>query len=198
VQRFIFVAFLIGIYMTISGGYDTWIQLGTSGEPTTVTASELSRRTPSNRYLKITDACLLGSAGVVYYRTRHYKKVEGSELTFIPVIPDSNLSVSEAPRLLLKITDEKMKRIKDLSSINHKPILGTRKTHFELDGKVKEFLEKHYGKSAADNIIVVEYGELNHDELIFAILKLIGGLVILGFIFRPNQQMIKEGFNFSK
>ena len=27
--------------------------------------------------------------------------------------------------------------------------------------------------------------------------KLIGGLIILGVIFRPNPQMIKEGFKFN-
>jgi hypothetical protein len=197
-NRFIFIAFIVGVYLTISGGYDTWIQFGTSSKPTTISVAELTNHIPDNRNLNITDSCFLESEAVTYYRTSHYRKIEGSEITFIPIIPDSYSEGSETPKVLLKITDEKMKEVKDLSSVDRKSFFGIRKTHFDMENKVKDFLEDHFGKGSTDNMIIIEYGKWNSDQFINAVLKLLAGLVILGFIFRPNEQMIKEGFNFGK
>jgi len=89
-----------------------------------------------------------------------------------------------------------MKAIKETHSFDANSIIGIRKTQWDLDDKVKQFLTKEFGKEAEENMIVLEYGEKSSDALFMAIAKLFAGLVILGFLFRPNPQMIREGFTF--
>jgi hypothetical protein len=197
-QRFIVLAFIAAVYLTISGGYEAWILFGTSGNPTTITVAELESHLPSNRYLKVTEGRVMREEAVVYSQTNRktFQKVPDSEITFIPVLSSSANSTS-TPKLIVRIPEDKMKAIKDTHSFDEKSIIGVRKTQWDLEDKVKEFLAKEFGKDATERMIVLEYGEKSSDDLITALTKLIGGLIILGVIFRPNPQMIKEGFKFN-
>lgn len=137
--------------------------------------------------------------GAVVFSERNrktYQKVPDSEITFVPVLSSSERD-SSTPQLIIRIPEAKMKAIKENHSFDEQNIIGIRKTQWNLEDKVKEFLAKEFGKDAAEKMIVLEYGEKSSDELVTAIAKLIGGLVILGVIFRPNPQMIKEGFRFN-
>jgi len=196
-QRLIVIAFFMAVYLTISGGYETWILFGTSGKPTAISVAELEDHTPSNRYLNVTDGRMMREKAVVYSETNRktFTKVPDSEITFIPILPAT--SGSSSPRLIVRIPEAKMKTIKEDHSFDENSIIGIRKTQWDLEDKVKEFLTKEFGKDAAENMIVLEYGAKSSDDFVTALAKLIGGLVILGVIFRPNPQMIREGFKFS-
>jgi hypothetical protein len=197
-QRIIVIAFLAAVYLTITGGYETWILFGTSGKPTPITVEELESHIPANRYLNVTGGRLMREGAVVFSERNRktYQKVPDSEITFVPVLSSSERD-SSTPQLIIRIPEAKMKAIKENHSFDEQNIIGIRKTQWNLEDKVKEFLAKEFGKDAAEKMIVLEYGEKSSDELVTAIAKLIGGLVILGVIFRPNPQMIKEGFRFN-
>ena len=197
VQRYLVLAFFVAVYLTISGGYETWILIGTSSTPTSISAEELAMHVPSNRYLKVTDGRAMQDEAVVYSERRNYQKVSNSEITFIPILPSTSEGSSSTPKHLIRISEEKMKTIKETHSFDEHSIIGIRKTHFDLESKVKEFLTKEFGKDAAENMIVLEYGEKSSDDLVTALAKLIGGMAILGFLFRPNTQMIRECFKFN-
>jgi len=197
-QRFIVITFFAAIYLTISGGYETWILFGTSGRPTSITVEELVSDLPSNRYLKVTEGRAMREKAVVYSETdrKTFHKVPDSEVVFIPILSSSSRN-SSPPKLIVRIPAAKMKTIKKDHSFDENCIIGVRKTQWDLEDKVKEFLAKEFGKDAAERMIVLEYGETSSDDFVTALAKLIGGLVILGVIFRPNPQMIKEGFRFN-
>lgn len=196
-QRLIIIAFLVAVYLTISGGYETWIQLGTSNTPTAISVAELESHVPPNRYLNVTDGRAMLEDAVVYNETdkKTLQTVSNSEVTFIPILPVGSAS-SSTPRLIVRISEEKMNDIKANHSFDESSILGIRKTHWDLEDKVKDFLTRQFGEDAAQKMIILEYGEKSSDDVLLAILKLCGGLLILGFLFRPNPQMIREGFKF--
>lgn len=196
-QRYIVLAFFVAVYLTVSGAYDTWILLGTSSTPTSISVGELATHVPSNRYLNVTDGRAMQDEAVVYSETKNHQKVSNSEITFIPIAPSTTDGSSTTPRLLVRISEDKMSIIKERHNFDEHSIIGIRKTHFDLESKVKDFLTKEFGSDAAENMIVLEYGEKSSDDFITALAKLIGGMVILGFLFRPNPQMIREGFKFN-
>lgn len=197
-QRIIVIAFLAAVYLTITGGYETWILFGTSGNPTTITVEDIESHLPSNRYLKVTEGRIMKEEAVVYFEKdrKTFQKVADSEITFIPII-SSLANSSSTPKLILRIPEAKMREIKENHSFDENSIVGIRKTQWDLEDKVKKFLAKEFGIDAAEKMIVLEYGEKSSDDLVTAIAKLFAGLVILGVIFRPNPQMIKEGFRFN-
>jgi len=197
-QRLIVLAFLAAVYLTISGGYESWILLGTSGQPTSVSVSELESLIPSNRYLNVTDGQMMLKEAVVYSERdrKTFQKVTNSEVTFIPVLPATSERNSSTPRLIIRIPEEKMNQIKEKQYFDQHSIIGIRKTHWDLEDKAKEFLAKEFGKETAENMIILEYGPKSSADSVEALAKLLAGLVILGVLFRPNPQMIKEGFRF--
>ena len=89
-----------------------------------------------------------------------------------------------------------MNQIKEKQYFDQHSIIGIRKTHWDLEDKAKEFLAKEFGKETAENMIILEYGPKSSADSVEALAKLLAGLVILGVLFRPNPQMIKEGFRF--
>ena len=197
-QRLIVIAFLGAVYLTISGGYETYILIGTSANPTTITVEDIESHLPSNRYLKVTEGRVMREEAVVYFEKdrKTFQKVADSEITFIPILSSSANSTS-TPKIILRIPEAKMKTIKEDHSFDENSIIGIWKTQWDLEDKVKEFLAKEFGQDAAERMIVLEYGEKSSDDFVTALAKLIGGLVILGVIFRPNPQMIREGFKFN-
>ena len=170
-QRLIVIAFLVAVYLTISGGYETWILFGTSGKPTAISVAELEDHIPSNRYLNVTDGRMMREEAVVYSKTNRktFTKVPDSQITFIPILPATSGSSSSTPRLIVRIPEDKMKAIKDTHSFDEKSIIGVRKTQWDLEDKVKEFLTKEFGKDAAENMIVLEYGAKSSDDFVTAL-----------------------------
>ena len=147
-----------GIGLVVMGAYDFFIQAGTSSNPTTVSIAQLERAVPSNRHLIITGGQAMANDAVVYYKTRHYAKVAGSEVYFIP-IQDASLAAyrSLTPPLLVRITEAQMDAIKKGKAFDADSIHGVRMTHWDLDGKAEDLLAKRYGEAAVKKMVILEY-----------------------------------------
>jgi hypothetical protein len=157
VKRFFGVLLIGGVGLIVMGAYG-FIQAGTSSAPTTVSIADLERAVPSNRNLIVTGGRALVNDAVVYYETRRYSKVAGSEAHFVP-IQDASLAAyhSLTPPLLLRISEAQMDAIKKGKVFDARAIHGLRMTHWDLEGKARDLQTRRYGEAAVKKMVILEY-----------------------------------------
>jgi hypothetical protein len=184
---------LAGLYLIGSGGYDLFVQAGTSREPTTVSVGELEKGVPANRHLIVTGGRPVSAAAVKYYRTQWGTKVSGSEILFIPIADASSDTADHStPSILLRVTEDQVEAAKAGKKINFHAVEGIRTTSMDLESKARQRLVERYGKEAVDRMtILVYHGSIGMGT---ALGKLAGGVVMVGavgagFIFsrKPKQ-----------
>ena len=136
------------------GAYGLFLGPGTFNAPTIVSIADLERAVPSNRQLIVTGGRALVNDAVVYYETRRYAKVAGSEAHFIP-IQDASLAgyQSLTPPLLLRITEAQMDVMKKGKVFDPRAIHGVRMTHWDLEGNARDLLTKRYGEAAVERMV---------------------------------------------
>jgi hypothetical protein len=177
--RLALILFIVGIYLICSGGYELYLQAGTSRQPTTVSIAELEKSVPSNRHLVVTGGRAVSAAAVTFYKSKWGTKVSGSEILFIP-IQDAATSVSNlaTPAILLRVTEDQINAAKAGQKINFQSIEGVRTTSMDLEDKARQRLVETYGDAAVDKMIILNY---HGDVGIAAPLgKFAGGVVIVG------------------
>src|SRR2546425_8753208 len=135
-KRFFELLLIVGVGLIVMGAYGFFIGPGTSSTPTIVSIADLERSAPSNRQLIVTGVRALVNDAVLYYETRRYEKVAGSEAHFIP-IQDASLAAyySPTPPLLLRITEAQMDAINNGKVFDARAIHGVRMTHWDLESK---------------------------------------------------------------
>src|SRR5436189_2976639 len=147
-----------GVGLIVMGAYGFFIQADTSSTPTTVSIADLERAAPSDRHLIVTGGRALVNDAIVYYETRRYAKVPGSEAHFIP-IQDASLATyhSLTPSLLLRITGAQMDAIKKGAGFDARAIHGVRMTQWDLEGEVRELQTMRYGEAAVKKMVNLQY-----------------------------------------
>jgi len=156
--RFFGLLLIGGVGLIVLGAYGLFIQADTSSTPTTVSIADLERSAPSDRHLIVTGGRALVNDAIVYYETRRYAKVAGSEAHFIP-IQDASLAAyhSLTPSLLLRMTGAQMDAIKKGEGFDAGAIHGVRMTQWDLEGEVRELQTKRYGEAAVKKMAILEY-----------------------------------------
>src|SRR6266700_5947318 len=145
-KRFWGLLLVGGVSLIVMGAYDFFIQAGTPSTPTTISIADLERADPSHRQLIVTGGRALVNDAIVYYETRRYAKVAGSEAHFIP-IQDASLAAyhSLTPSLLLRMTGAQMDAIKKGEGFDAGAIHGVRMTQRDLEGEVRGLQAKRCG-----------------------------------------------------
>src|SRR5437879_12308257 len=111
--RLAVILFLAGLYLISSGGYDLFIQAGTSRRPNTVSVAELEKIVPDNRHLVVTGGRPVRATAVTFYKTKWGTKVSGSEILFIPIADASAAgAVGSTPSILLRIAEDQLNAAK--------------------------------------------------------------------------------------
>ncbi len=156
--RFFGLLLIGGVGLIVLGAYGLFIQADTSSTPTTVSIADLERSAPSDRHLIVTGGRALVNDAIVYYETRRYAKVAGSEAHFIP-IQDASLAAyhSLTPSLLLRMTGAQMDAIKKGEGFDAGAIHGVRMTQWDLEGEVRELQTKRYGEAAVKKMVNLQY-----------------------------------------
>ena len=156
--RFFGLLLIGGAGLIVLGAYGLFIQADTSSTPTTVSIADLERSAPSDRHLIVTGGRALVNDAIVYYETRRYAKVAGSEAHFIP-IQDASLAAyhSLTPSLLLRMTGAQMDAIKKGEGFDAGAIHGVRMTQWDLEGEVRELQTKRYGEAAVKKMVNLQY-----------------------------------------
>ena len=156
--RFFGLLLIGGVGLIVMGAYGFFIQADTASTPTTVSIADLERSAPSDRHLIVTGGRALVNDAIVYYETRRYAKVAGSEAHFIP-IQDASLAAyhSLTPPLLLRISEAQMDAIKKGEGFDARAIHGMRMTQWDLEGEVRELQTKRYGEAAVKKMVNLQY-----------------------------------------
>ena len=171
-MRLIFIAAPVLICMGI---YSLYLNAFSSEKPTTVSLSNLIRKTPLNRNLEIVGAYVKASDIGEYRKTKRGQIVESYYI--IPLRETERDISAIPPRVVVKLTDKQMKDVKAIDSIFASSIQGLRVTQFEISGKVKEYLAEKYGKEASKNIQVIDY--LRKPEgILIGIIQLLFGAIL--------------------
>ena len=157
-KRFFELLLIGGVGLIVMGAYGFFIGPGTSSRPTIVSIADLEKSAPANRQLIVTGGRALVNDAVVYYETRRYEKVAGSEAHFIP-IQDASLAAyySPTPPLLLRITEAQMDAINKGKIFDARAIHGVRMTHWDLESKARDLLTKRYGEAAVKKMVNLQY-----------------------------------------
>jgi hypothetical protein len=177
--RLAILVFIAGLYLIGSGGYDLFIQVGTSRQPTTVSVAELEKALPANRHLVVTGGRPVAEAAVKFYKKKWGAKVSGSEILFIPIVDDSTANPDQAkPSVLLRVTEDQIDVAKAGQKINFKAVEGVRTTSMDLEDKARQRLVDTYGEAAVERMVILDYhGSVGMGG---GLGKLAGGLAIVG------------------
>ena len=170
---------IAGIYLICSGGYELFVQAGTSRQPTTVSLADLEKSVPSNRHLIITGGRAVKETAVAFYRTQWGKKVSDSEILFIPITQASAAEArSTTPLVLLRVTAEQIQAAEAGNKIDFRALEGIRTTSVDLEDKARQRLVQAYGQAQVDRMIILNY----HGTVGFGtgLAKLAGGLALTG------------------
>jgi len=177
--RLAILLFIAGLYLIGSGGYDLFLQAGTSRQPTTVSVAELAKGVPANRHLIVTGGRPVAAAAVKFYKKKWGTKVSGSEILFIPIVNASTADSDGAtPAVLLRVTEDQIDAAKAGQKIDFEAIEGLRTTSMDLEDKARQRLVDTYGEAAVDHMVILAYhGSVGIGA---ALGKLAGGLAIVG------------------
>jgi hypothetical protein len=188
--KIIILILLGGVYLMISGEYETFLGLTTFKVPKTISVAELKDNIPLNRHLKIIGGKADFQSAVTAYEMLKGQKVKDSEVSFIPVLENSDYAYSSSiPTILVRIPEDTMIEIQKKQSFDDSSIEGVRMTHLDLDSKATEFLDQRYGKEAVDKMLILEYKK-DSEGLFEGLGKVIcGAALILTAVFaaRPRQ-----------
>ena len=147
-----------GVALIVTGAYGLFMPAGTSSAPTTVSIANLERTAPTDRQLIVTGGRALVNDAVVYYETRQYAKVAGSEAHFIPIQDTSPAAYySPTPTLLLRITEPQMDAIKKGRGFDPRVIHGVRMTRSDLESKTRDLLTRRYGEAVVNKMVNLQY-----------------------------------------
>ncbi len=120
-------------------------------------------------------------AAVTFYKTHWGMKESGSEILFIPIADASaNAPSNSTPRILLRVTEDKLAEAKSGREINLEAVEGIRTTSLDLEDKARRLLVKAYGQAAVESMVILDYhGKVGIGT---ALVKLAGGVALVGAI----------------
>jgi|GEM_PF-6482601 len=147
--------FLGAIGFLVTGAYNLFIEVGVWSSPRRIEIGELEARQPWNRHLTITGSKLLVGEAVRFWKTSH--GVTLTEEYYIPIKDKALEGINSVPpSVLVKASKTRMNQILQGGRFNVEEIQGIRMTSWDIEGKVKELLEKTYGERAAKRMLIID------------------------------------------